>query len=231
MSLSGEDWAEVIDLEPVPEIAAEEETDLSAVLPRILKVLIAPPGPDQPLSYLEAVRFRNGRLIVVSGTATAVWRIPVRRAEIRRDQLGLKGVVELPNAQLGQWDALSFEVFYAADTRSTAVTAKMRNLHPDVIARLMPNADGALKPAGAFERRRPGRFPIRRPTAKGRSQSERPIRHARPARTCSRHPCQFLACRFQALGRRLRACAVSWRPRSGSVRKARQARWWLSTAS
>ena len=138
-SLTGGESGELIDLEPVPD-TSDPESDLSAVLPRILQVLLAPPGPEQPLSYLEAVRIRKGRLIVVSKLADSLWRIPFQLVELRRDRMGLVGAVTLPPSRLGEWEWLSASFTYFRQSGTISFVTRLRDVNPEVITRLVPDA-------------------------------------------------------------------------------------------
>ncbi len=76
--------------------------DFSSVMPALLGRLMSAPDPKQPLSFLNAVRIVDGKVVVVDRKEGLVWRAPVANIELRREEAGLAGEVDLAFAPAGR---------------------------------------------------------------------------------------------------------------------------------
>lgn len=114
------------------------EDDLSQMLPSVIKQLMAPPAPVEPLSFLTAVRIMGGRVTVRDRKLGRVWHAPWADIELRRDAAGLAGAVELELELAGTQADIGAGFVYDKALKRIDLGGTFTDVRPEAIGSLVP---------------------------------------------------------------------------------------------
>jgi hypothetical protein len=140
----------------VPEDAdapIEAEDALNEVAPDILSRLLAAHDPSDPLSYLESVEVRQGRMIIVDRQLGLSLRVPSVDLEIRKGGDGLLGSSAFVMRRDGHEAVVRASLGYDAEAKELAIVGTLKDFHPALLATLgdaMAPLNGIEVPADVF---------------------------------------------------------------------------------
>lgn len=110
----------------------------SAVVPALLDDLMAAPGPDRPLSYLNSLRVVRTRIVVRDEVLGATWVAPDASVQLRRTAQGIDGRADLAVALGGATVQAQAEIGYVRGSGRLDVRAGFDGLRPDALAARLP---------------------------------------------------------------------------------------------
>jgi len=129
---------------PPPPAEREAGQGASAVVPALLDDLMAAPGPDRPLSYLNSLRVVRTRITLRDEVLGQTWVAPDASVQLRRSEAGIDGEASLSLALGGQTVRAQAGIRYARGSGRLDVRAAFDGLRPDALAARLPQlADAA----------------------------------------------------------------------------------------
>ena len=123
---------------PPPATERSEPQGASAVVPALLNDLMAAPGPDQPLSYLNSLRVVRTRITVRDEVLGVTWVAPDASVQLRRTAEGLGGQANLAVALGGRNVRAEARIAYVRGSGRLDVRAAFDGLRPDALAARLP---------------------------------------------------------------------------------------------
>ena len=110
----------------------------SAVVPALLDDLMATPGPDRPLSYLNSLRVVRTRITLRDEVLGRTWVAPDASVQLGRSEAGIDGQATLSLALGGQTVRAQTGISYARGSGRLDVRAAFDGLRPDALAARLP---------------------------------------------------------------------------------------------
>jgi len=123
---------------PPPSSERNEPQGASAVVPALLNDLMAAPGPDQPLSYLNRLRAVRTRITVRDEVLGVTWVAPDASVQLRRTAKGLDAQANLAVELGGRNVRAEARIGYVRGSGRLDVRAAFDGLRPDALAARLP---------------------------------------------------------------------------------------------
>jgi len=121
---------------------AAAEGDFSRLLPLVLEQILSDPAPGSQLAYLSVIRVVDGQLAVRDRKLDIDWVAPSLNLDLRRNQGGLTGEVELQAGPSGDPATLELAFIYDQASDLIDLAANVESLRPSVLASLSARLDG-----------------------------------------------------------------------------------------
>jgi hypothetical protein len=117
--------------------------NVSAVVPALLEDLMAAPGPDRPLSYLNRLSVVDTRIEVRDEVLGITWVAPDASVRLTRTDAGIDGAADLAVALGGRELRARAEIGYQRGSGRLDVRASFNGLRPDALAARLPRLERA----------------------------------------------------------------------------------------
>ena len=125
-------------VQPPPPAERARGEGASAVVPALLDDLMAAPGPDRPLSYLNSLRVVRTRITLRDEVLDQTWVAPDASVQLRRTETGIDGQANLSVALGGQTVRAEARIGYVRGSGRLDVRAAFDGLRPDALAARLP---------------------------------------------------------------------------------------------
>ena len=125
-------------VQPPPPAERARGEGASAVVPALLDDLMAAPGPDRPLSYLDSLRVVRTRITLRDEVLDQTWVAPDASVQLRRTAAGIDGRANLTVALGGETVRAEAQIGYIRGSGRLDMRAAFDGLRPNALAARLP---------------------------------------------------------------------------------------------